>query len=68
MQNLSEPSLWVIVTVLAGVIAFFGRYFLKKHAECEEDRDNLRADVLTVATNLSAYTGEPLSLRTLKGS
>ncbi len=62
MNNLSEPSLWVIVVTLAGVVAFFGRYTMTKLTDCEDDREVLHKKTAKLAGAYSALTGKQIDL------
>ena len=66
MNTLADPTLWAIVTALAGVIVFMAKLILIELADCKTERAELSADVLNLAQHLAAYTGESVSLNSTK--
>lgn len=62
VSDLSEPSLWGIVIVLAGVIARGGFIVFKRLTDCEDDRELLHRKCGKLATAYAANTGEVIDL------
>ena len=66
MTDLSEPSLWAIVTVLAGIVAWGGRRIVTKLDECEKDRNVLNRKITNVAIKCSMATGVEINVDDVK--
>ena|GEM_PF-6201059 len=66
MTDLSEPSLWAIVTVLAGIVAWGGKRVISKLDECEKDRELLSRKIQIVAVRCSVATGVEINIDDVK--
>lgn len=66
VTQLSEPTLWTIVVVLAGIVAKGGLYVFRKLNDCEEDREVLHRNCAKLATAYAASTGQVITLEEAK--
>jgi hypothetical protein len=58
--DLSEPSLWTIVIVLASIVAWGGRVVFRRLNDCEDDREVLHQRVNHIEVLYAITTGTPV--------
>ena len=59
-HNLSEPSLWTIVIVLAGIVAALGKAAWRRLNDCEDDRKLLHKKVGRLEVSYAILAGKPI--------